>query len=335
MRINYERLFSRNVVSFFKKELKLAGYSTPFEKIARLMVIGIVALTILVPVFLVLIKKLPYIYGALGAIISPAILVFAIYAVLELKIEQRKNFVEGILPDYLQLTAANIRSGIALDKALVAAARPEFGQFSSDVIEVSKFLYAGSTVQGMLNELVERYRSQQMKNTFRIITEAIQFGGGMTDLLNQISRDLRQQRTIQKEVSGQLYMYTIFIAFAALIGAPVLYALTSQMITVTDTVWAGILKENPNGLPTAGISFLKPSPPKITIQQYKEFAMGAIGLITGMASFIVSAIASGSVLRGVRFLPLFLLVGFGLYFAVSGFISAIFSGITGSLGATA
>ncbi len=74
-----------------------------------------------------------------------------------------------------------------------------------------------------------------------MMVEGIQYGGGMTDLLNQIAKDIRNQQMVQKEISGQLFMYTIFIAFAALIGAPVLYALTAQMIGVTDTVWAGIL----------------------------------------------------------------------------------------------
>ena len=108
--------------------------------------------------------------------------------------------------------------------------------------------------------LSKAYRSTQLQHTVRLMIEGIQYGGGMTDLLNQLSKDMRNQAMVGKEISGQLFMYTIFIAFATLIGTPVLYALTSQMITMTNSVWAGILRQNPGGLPTEGVTFLKPSP---------------------------------------------------------------------------
>jgi hypothetical protein len=221
-----------------------------------------------------------------------------------------------------------VRSGIALDKAMVLAARPEFGYFSEDLKAMNRELYGGVTLQEALTGLGKQYRSLQLQHTIRMMNEGMQYGGGMTDLLNQIGKDIRNQQMVQKEISGQLFMYTIFIAFAALIGAPVLYALTSQMITVTDTVWAGILKQNPGGLPTTGVSFLKPSPPKITIEDYHNFAIASVILITGFGAFIVAAISTGSALRGLRYLPIFLIVGLGIYFVVSSAIGSIFSGIS-------
>ena len=46
---------------------------------------------------------------------------------LEFRIDGRKTKLEVMLPDYLQITSANLRSGIALDRAMLLAARPEFG----------------------------------------------------------------------------------------------------------------------------------------------------------------------------------------------------------------
>ena len=131
----------------------------------------------------------------------------------------------------------------------------------------------------------------------------------MADLLEQISKDMRQQQLTQKEIAGQMLMYSIFIAFAGLIAAPVLYGLTSQMIVVTDTVWKGILAQNPGGLPTTGISFLKPSPPKITADTYHDFSLAAIIIICGFASLIMSAISSGSAIKGLKLMPVFIVAG--------------------------
>ncbi|MEM0075867.1 MAG: type II secretion system F family protein, partial [Conexivisphaerales archaeon] len=264
-----------------ENELKLAGVKTPLEKFLRQVIISSIALLIIVPFALFLLLKLNVLLSAIAGLIAAAVPSIIIYALLETKIEQRKTFVESIMPDFLQIAAADIRSGIAIDKALVVAARPEFSYFSEDVKNMDKALYAGLTLQQALQDLGRRYRSTQLQHTIRMILEGIQYGGGMTDLLNQIAKDLRSQQTIEKEISGQLFLYTIFIAFAALIGAPVLYGLTSQMIFVTDTVWAGILKSNPGGLPTVGVSFLRPSPPKITIAMYHNFAIAAVLMITG------------------------------------------------------
>ncbi|MDE1845712.1 MAG: type II secretion system F family protein [Candidatus Micrarchaeota archaeon] len=327
--VSFERLVSRNVAVFISQELDLAGIKTTVETFMQFAAVGGVGFLALTAFSLVLIYGFSEGIATLLGLGVAVLYELSIYFYLEFMIERRKNFIEGILPDYLQITAANVRSGIALDKAMIFAARPEFLYFSDDIKLITKNLYAGETLQNSLLQLAKRYRSLQLKHTIRMIIEALQYGGGMTDLLNQVAHDLRNQQIVQKEISGQLFMYTIFIAFAALVGAPVLYALTTQMITVTNSVWTGILKQNPGGLPTAGISFLRPSPPQITIAAYHNFALLAIIMISGFGAFIVSAISTGSVLRGIRYLPIFLIVGLSVYFIVGTAIGGIFTSISG------
>jgi len=327
--ISFEKLVARNVVVFISRELDLAGSRMTVNRFLGIAIVGGLLILIASSYSIYFIFKyfvgIAILVGIGGAVIFELLL----YMLLEYNIERRKNFVETILPDYLQITAANVRSGISLDKAMVLAARPEFKYFSEDVKLVNKELYAGETLQNALVLLSDRYRSLQLKHTIRMLVEEIQFGGGMTDLLNQIAKDIRNQQMVQKEISGQLFMYTIFIAFAAIVGAPVLYALTTQMMTITDTVWAGILKQNPGGLPTAGVSFLRPSPPKITIGMYHDFALSAVFLITAFGAFIVSAISTGSIIKGLRYLPIFLVVGLLVFYIVGIVIAGMFNSISG------
>ena len=327
MKISFEKLVSRSLVRFLSRELDLAGVKTTVNNLIGIAVIGGIATFIAVAALVFALIKLNAGIAVLAGIFSAAILEFAIYSILELKIEQRKTFVESILPEYLQLTSANIRSGMAIDKAMVSATRPEFKYFSDDVVQISKQLYTGETFQNSLISLGNNYRSVQLRHTVRMINESMRYGGGMTDMLNDIAKDIRNQQTIQKEISGQLFMYTIFISFAAIIGAPALYALTDKMIAITDNVWAGILQQNPGGLPSTGVSFLKPSPPKVTQGEYNDFAILAILIISALGSFIVSVIMNGSVIRGIRYLPIFLLIGFTVFFITGFVISSIFNGI--------
>ena len=126
-------------------------------------------------------------------------------------------------------------------------------------------------------------------------------------------------------------MYSIFIAFAALVAAPVLYGLTSQMIVVTDTIWKGILATSPGGIPNIGMSFLKPSAPKISPETYYDFSIIAIVVITGFASLIMSAISSGSAVKGIRYMPVFLVVGLVIFLVMQHVIAQLFSSIAGGI----
>jgi archaellum biogenesis protein FlaJ (TadC family) len=207
------------------------------------------------------------------------------------------------------------------------AARPEFGFLTDDIKEMNRKMYSGENFESSLKSLTNKYRSYQLSHAVRMILESLRFGGAMSDLIEQIAKDMRSQQMTQKEVSGQLFMYSIFIAFAGLIAAPVLYGLTAQMITVTDAVWKGILTQNPGGLPSAGISLLKPSPPQITPIEYHNFSLVAIAVITGFAGLIMSAISTGSAIRGIRWVPVFIIVGIIIFLVVQVVIAGVFAGI--------
>ena len=329
MKIDFEKLVSRSVVNFLARELKLSGVKIKVERFLEIAILGGIGLFVAVPFLLFFFAKQGVGIATIAAFASTAIYEVLIFALLEFKIDQRKTFVESILPDYLQLTAANVRSGIALDKALILAARPEFSYFSENLKDVTKELYAGVTLHNALIDLSSNYRSLQLQHSIRMILESIQYGGGMTDLLNQIAKDMRNQSIVQKEISGQLFMYTIFIAFATVIGAPALYALTSQMITVTATIWMGITAQNPGGLPTAGIAFLKPSAPQVHPEAYRNFAIEAVIIMTSLGAFIVSTISTGSVFKGLKYLPFFIAGGLAVFFIVSLVMGSVFSSISG------
>ncbi len=324
--IKFERLVSRSVGVALSRELDLAGIKMSVEKLLRIMIVGAVVLLVAVSFGLSILgyNTLIDIGAGIG---SGAAFIVAVYVVLEYMIDGRKHSLETMLPDYLQIASANLRSGIALDRALLLAARPEFTFLSEDIKEMNRRMYSGDNFDTSLREVANRYRSYQLSHAIRMILESLRYGGAMADLIEQIAKDLRSQQMVQKEVSGQLFMYSIFIAFAGLIAAPVLYGLTAQMITVTDAVWKGILTQNPGGLPSTGISFLKPQPPQITPQTYHTFSLIAIAVITGFAGLIMSAISSGSAIRGVRWVPVFIIIGLVIFVVVQAVIAGVFAGI--------
>ncbi len=327
MKINFERLVSRKLTISISKMLELSGIKISVNRLLSIAIILGIILFIFGAIYGFYVLKFGAIISVLLGIALWGALIFALFTIIEFRIDSRKTAMENILPDYFQLASANLRSGIALDRALLLAARPEFGLFSKDIQEMSRRLFSGETLENSLRALSDKYNSLQLKRSVRMMIESIRYGGAMADLFQQLAKDLRAQQLTQKEVAGQMLMYSIFIAFAALAAAPVLYGLTTQMITITDNIWNGILAQNPGGLPSTGISFLKPSPPKITPGTYYDFSLVAIMIICGSASFIMSSMNSGSLVRGLRTMPLFIVLGLGVFFIVSIVIQSLFSGL--------
>ncbi|MDE1768482.1 MAG: type II secretion system F family protein [Candidatus Micrarchaeota archaeon] len=325
MAIVFEQLVGRDVARFISSELDLAAVKMSPNAFIGVAIIGFFIITVLMAFGLVIFLQLNSGIALLAGIIFGVLYEVILYSVLELRIDGRKSFVEDILPDYLQLASANMRSGVPLAKALIMAVRPEFKYFGDDVNAVGKQLYSGETMQNVLEQLANKYRSLTLRRTVRVVVEAQMYGGGMADLLNQIAKDLRNQHIVQKEVSGQLFMYTIFIAFAALIGAPSLYALTNQMIGVTSSVWSKISINSISNLPNVGVSFIKLSKPQITPQDYFDFSVVAIIIIAGFGAFIISAISTGVPIRGIKFLPVYIVIGLVLFTVVGALLGSLFS----------
>jgi len=327
MKVSFERLVSRRLSISLARQLGLAGLKISLNKLLSIMILGGISILVITSFSILVISQYGAFVSAVAGLLVTLFFEATIYIILSYYMDARKTKVEATLPDYFQIASANIRSGIALDRAMLLAARPEFEFFSDDVKEMSRKVFGGETFESALQELGSKYRSETFKHAIRMILEAQRYGGAMADLLEQLSKDIRGQLLVQKEIAGQLFLYTIFIVFAGLIAAPVLYGLTNQMIIVTDNVWNGILASNPGGLPTTGVSFLRPSPPHISAETYHNFALMAIAIITGFAALIMSAISSGSVIRGIRLLPLFIIIGVVVFIVVGNVIGTLFSGI--------
>jgi Flp pilus assembly protein TadB len=324
--INFDRLISRGLSRVISKEMDLAGMKLSVNTIIEYTLVPAFALFIIAAFLLYSVGFGALDSWAVGLLLGGLVMAF-MYLYVEYLIDKRKTELEDMLPDFLQIAAANLRSGISLERALLLAARPEFTFLSKDIKDMNRRVFGGEILETSMQELAQRYRSYQLQHAIRMIVEALRYGGAMADLLSQISKDMRNQQLVQKEIAGQLMLYTIFVAFAGLIAAPVLYGLTNEMITVTDTVWSGILQSNPAGLPATGLSFFKPSPPKITPTEYTYFSYVCIIVITSFASLIMAAISSGSAVKGLRYMPAFIIIGLLIYLVVGHVVGSLFSTI--------
>ena len=78
---------------------------------------------------------------------------------LNLRIYNRTKEIEKVLPDFLQLTAANISAGMSIDKALWFSIRPRFGILAKEIETVAKKSMSGEDLEQALKEFASKYDS--------------------------------------------------------------------------------------------------------------------------------------------------------------------------------
>ena len=133
---------------------------------------------------------------------------------LYLAMDKRTKFVEGILPDALQLIAANIKSGFIPSRAMMLSARSEFGPLSEAIKRAGKEVMTGKNLFESMEELTRTIRSDILKTTVKLVARGIRSGGQLVSLFEETAVDIRRREGIKREVRANIIMYGMFITFA-------------------------------------------------------------------------------------------------------------------------
>jgi pilus assembly protein TadC len=243
---------------------------------------------------------------------------------LYLAVERRSRYVENILPDALQLVAANIKSGFIPSRALVLSARKEFGPLSEAIRNVGKEMMTGKSLQESMGEMTKTIKSDVLQTTVTLVTKGVRAGGQLVSLFEETAIDIRRKESIKKEVRANIMMYAIFIGFAGCVGAPVLYALSGflvgtisrlgGMVTISDEVMSKMpLKMNFGTSISPDFLFL--------------FSIVAILITTVFGGMIIGLISSGKEKDGIKYIPILAITSLAVFFITGLLINMVFGGL--------
>ncbi|RLI93207.1 MAG: hypothetical protein DRO90_00100 [Candidatus Altiarchaeales archaeon] len=237
---------------------------------------------------------------------------FSFYIIILFSIDSKTKAVEEVLPDALQLMSSNIRAGLTTDKALLLAARPEFGPLAEEIRRVGRETMTGRNLAYALMKTTTRIKSETLKRTIDLIVNSIKSGGKLADLLDQTASDLRDQEMIKKEISASVLMYVIFIFVAIAFGAPLLFAMSSFLVKIL-TKNMQLISE---GMPSGGLEGAPISITNITLDQdfINFYAIVSLTVTSFFGSVIIGLILRGDEKYGLKYLPIMLLIAIGLFF---------------------
>lgn len=265
---------------------------------------------------------LPGAYRVAGFVLALPFGLVLPYAVFTVLAERRRKAIESVLPDALLLMSANIESGLTVDKAFLLSARDEFGPLADDIRLTAMKMFGGTPVDEALDELAASTNSELFQETLKLLIDGISSGGQVSRLLESSANDIRTSIQLRDEIYANVKMYSLFILIAAMLGAPLLFAVSTYLAESTSALWAGA---SVGDVPTRGpISF---SAPSLNVGFFRTFAIASLIISNAFAALIISEIKDGHMKSGFKYVPIFVIVSVAVYFIVAAGIRSAFGGI--------
>jgi pilus assembly protein TadC len=325
----------------FSNFIRKAGIELSFEEINRKIITISGSLMFVVGVILLFtfVFKRTFVMDALTFFLSTTVLVGIVsfiilwggfFIFVDYIIYKRRKEMEAVFPDFLQLTAANINAGMPIDRALWFAIRPKFGILAKEMESVAKATMVGENLNSALIEFSNKYDSLTIKRAMNLLLEGLESGGEIGDLLTRISNNLMETENLKKEMASGVTTYVIFILFATLGAAPFLFGLTTELIVIMTSIMSSIaVGSDASSMGGIGAMMANAGGNSISITDYQIFAISSVCISATFAAIIISVIQKGEVKESFKKIPLYILVGVGLYFIAFKLMNWLLGGFFG------
>jgi len=301
---------------WLKQNLEYAGMDVQVERYATLSLLYSFSIPLFAYSMLSLFGLgLNSLYAFIGFPVLFAI--FNLYVVL--LGDRRGSFAESALPDALQLMSANIRSGLTPDKALLFAARPEFGILEKEIKLAASKAIAGEPLEESLLALGSRIKSRIINRTFMLIVEGMRKGGEIATLLERTSEDIRETKILKKEISAQVGTYVIFIFIAIGFAAPVLFAFSSYLVQTMSKISAGLPSSQASNYAVMGS--IKLGAVSIPASFLRGYSIATLVITCFFGSLLLGLLQEGKEKAGIKYIPILLALDIGLFLLVGTVLS--------------
>ncbi len=203
------------LISLQEKLLK-AGIFTLASQILAVLILTILFLLIFL-LSLSFIFSFNLLISLLIAIISP-ILVLIAYVLI--KTEKRASEIEESIPDFLRLLSSMLKVGMSLENALLDLADHGQGPLYDELRRLVVEIRMGIALEDAFLNMAGRLNSKDLERSFKIILNAYKSGGGVADVIEDVSEDLRAMLILKRERKSSVMMSVMFLILASVVAAP-------------------------------------------------------------------------------------------------------------------
>jgi tight adherence protein C len=152
----------------------------------------------------------PFIYYMLAAAVFCAI-VYAPISMLNRAVERRKQDVQKMLPDFLDMVASTVQAGLSLNAALAYAVDAAPGAVGEEIKEALTEIRLGRGRAEALKAAADRLKQDEFTTMVAAITQAERLGANVGKILNELADDTRSHRIlIVEEHAAKLPVKMVF-----------------------------------------------------------------------------------------------------------------------------
>lgn len=267
---------------------------------------------------------------ALATVLFTVILIATFHNILLYYGKRRAIQIEQMFPDALQLIAANIRADLPIHKALLMAARPEFGLLADEIEQIGDEILSGKPTDVAFTDLSKRVKSPLVTRIARLMEEGLRTGHDLAGMMEQVAYDIRSFRILEEEARANIGSYILFIFIAVLIIAPVLYSISISFIDLSDQVRSTLnigelVKEATLGSQST-LANLMTGERGISVDTLILFASLNLFTSAAIAALLVSVLETGEVLQKLPYIPIFIIVSEIVFFISITVLRSVLSG---------
>lgn len=225
---------------------------------------------------------------------------------------------EKALPDFLQLVAINLKSGMLPFQAIRASARPDFGPLAEEIQLVSKQALGTESFRKNLYGIKDKIDSVTISRVIKLLTSALTTGGNIGKLLLNLSNDIRDTFALKAELVSKTKTYSAFIMFTVLFITPVLFTISIHFV---DTI-SSLPKIEAGAGDDFGVGFLG-GEVLITSDFLFWLSIVTLSLTATFSGVLMGVISEGKFTYGLRYAPILIPVALAVFFASRKVISSM------------
>ena len=213
--------------------------------------------------------------------------------------------VDKNIPEFLRELSEAGRTGVTLTRALDLASKRRYGPLSSELEGIVTKLSWGGNFEDSLKKFAERIETKLAKRTSILLTEINRSGGDIKDVLDTVSRHIRELQTIEDERRSQLRTYVAIVYIAFFIFIFIDYILLKTFFAKIES-----LKES---LTDAGGLFLMQD---LSFENIKTM-MFHMSIMQGLfGGLIAGKMGEGALGAGLKHSLILIIIAFLLFFFI-------------------
>ena len=211
-----ENKINQSILMGFQEYLLKAGIFTLASQILAIFIV-ICSLLIILFTSLSIMLSFNIFYAIILAIFVPTI---AFVLIIFMKIEKRAGEIENSIPDFLRQLSSMLRVGLSLENALVDMSNHGKGPLYDELRRVVVEIRMGKSLDESFDNMAIRLNSKDLERSFKIILNAHKSGGSLSDIILDVSDDLRAMLVLKRERKASVMMSIMFLLIASTVAAP-------------------------------------------------------------------------------------------------------------------